>query len=47
MKVTRDADDERDAETAMERFDDFARTVFSKTKDDLRKAEERERADRC
>lgn len=25
----------------MERFEDFARKVFSKTKDDLKKAEER------
>ena len=32
---------EDDSETAMERFEDFARKVFSKTKDDLKKAEER------
>ena len=30
-----------EAESAMERFQDFARKVFSKTKDDLKKAEER------
>jgi len=34
-------DEKRDPDTAMERFEDFARKVFSKTKDDLKKAEER------
>jgi hypothetical protein len=34
-------DQQHDPETAMERFEDFARKVFSKTKDDLKKAEER------
>ncbi len=33
-------DEQHDPETAMERFEDFARKVFSKTKDDLKKAEE-------
>ena len=35
------SDEQHDPEAAMERFEDFARKVFSKTKDDLKKAEER------
>jgi hypothetical protein len=34
-------DEQHDPEKAMERFEDFARKVFSKTKDDVRKVEER------
>lgn len=32
--------DSDDAASAVERFEDFARKVFSKTKDDLKKAQE-------
>jgi hypothetical protein len=35
------SDEQHDPEGAMERFEDFARKVFSKTKDDLKKAEDR------
>ena len=35
------SDDKLDPDKAMERFEEFARKVFSKTKDDLKKAEER------
>lgn len=35
------SDEQRDPDTAMERLEDFARKVFSKTKDDLKKVEER------
>ena len=37
-------DEQHDPDTAMERFEDFARKVFSKTKGDLKKAEERAEA---
>jgi hypothetical protein len=34
-------DEQEDPDSAMERFEDLARKVLSKTKDDLNKAEER------
>ncbi|MDP9110116.1 MAG: hypothetical protein M3M96_00575 [Candidatus Eremiobacteraeota bacterium] len=35
------SDEQHDSEAAMARFEDFARKAFSKTKDDVRKVEER------
>jgi hypothetical protein len=39
-------DEEHDPEAAIERFEEFARKVFSKTKDDLKKVEQRAAGDR-
>ena len=34
------SDEQRDPESAMEKFEDFGRKIFQVTKDDLKKAEE-------